>query len=85
MIHVDLQEQAESVLKMLTPREEQIIQMRFAVGDSSERTLEEVGPRFGITRECIRQIEVKPLHKLHHSSRSRKVRAFLEGRTSWND
>jgi RNA polymerase primary sigma factor len=82
---VDLQEQTESVLKTLTPREEQVIKMRFGVGDGSERTLEEVGQSFGVTRERIRQIEAKALYKLRHPSRSRKLRAFLEGRTSWND
>jgi RNA polymerase primary sigma factor len=79
MIDVDLQEQTESVLKTLTPREEQVIKMRFGVGDGGERTLEEVGQRFGVTRERIRQIEAKALRKLRHSSRSRKLRAFLDG------
>jgi RNA polymerase sigma factor (sigma-70 family) len=63
-INEDLQEQTESVLKTLTPREEQVIKMRFGVGDGSERTLEEVGQSFGITRERIRQIEANALHKL---------------------
>jgi len=53
--------------------------MRFGVGDGSEYTLEEVGQRFAISRERIRQIEVKALHKLRHPSRSRHLRAFLEG------
>src|SRR5712692_7817423 len=79
MIDVDLQEQTESVLKTLTPREEQVIKMRFGVGDGSERTLEEVGQSVGVTRERIRQIEAKALHKLRHPSRSRTLRAFLEG------
>jgi len=78
-INVDLQEQTESVLKTLTPREEQIIKMRFGVGDGSERTLEEVGQSFGVTRERIRQIEAKALRKLRHASRSQKLHAFLEG------
>jgi RNA polymerase primary sigma factor len=78
MINVNLQEQTESVLKTLTPREEQVIKMRFGVGDGSERTLEEVGQSLGVTRERIRQIEAKALHKLRHPSRSRKLRAFLE-------
>jgi RNA polymerase primary sigma factor len=52
--------------------------MRFGVGDGSERTLEEVGQSFGVTRERIRQIEAKALHKLRHPSRSRKLRAFVE-------
>ena len=79
MINVDLEEQTESVLKTLTPREEQVIKMRFGIGDGSERTLEEVGQRLGVTRERIRQIEVRALHKLRHSSCSRKLRAFLDG------
>src|SRR5260370_25209288 len=58
MIHVDLQEQTESVLKTLTPREEQVIKMRFGVGDGSERTLEAGGHRFGVTRERLPQSEV---------------------------
>jgi RNA polymerase primary sigma factor len=79
VIDVDLREQTESVLKTLTPREEQVIKMRFGVGDGSERTLEEVSQSFGVTRERIRQIEAKALHKLRHPSRSRKLRAFLDG------
>jgi RNA polymerase primary sigma factor len=78
VIDVDLQEQTESVLKTLTPREETVIKMRFGIGDGSERSLEEVGRSFGVTRERIRQIEAKALHKLRHPSRSRKLRAFLE-------
>jgi RNA polymerase primary sigma factor len=85
VITVDLQVQTESVLKTLTLREEQVIKMRFGVGDGNERTLEEVGQRFGVTRERIRQIEAKALDKLRHPSRSRTLRAFLEARTSWND
>jgi RNA polymerase primary sigma factor len=79
LINADLQEQTESLLKTLTPREEQVIKMRFGVGDSSERTLEEVSQSIGVTRERIRQIEAKALHKLRHPSRSRELRAFLEG------
>ena len=78
VINMDLQEQTESVLKTLTPREEKVIKMRFGVGDGSERTLEEVGQSLGVTRERIRQIEAKALHKLRHASRSRNLRAFLE-------
>jgi RNA polymerase primary sigma factor len=69
------------VLKTLTPREEKVIKMRFGVGDGSEHTLEEVGQSFAVTRERIRQIEAKALRKLRHPSRSRKLKAFLEGRT----
>jgi RNA polymerase primary sigma factor len=81
VINLNLKEQTEAVLKTLTPREEKVIKMRFGVGDGSEHTLEEVGQSFAVTRERIRQIEAKALRKLRHPSRSRKLRAFLEGRT----
>ena len=80
VINLNLQEQTESVLRTLTPREERVIKMRFGVGDGSEHTLEEVGQSFAVTRERIRQIEAKALRKLRHPSRSRKLRAFLDGR-----
>jgi RNA polymerase primary sigma factor len=82
VINLNLKEQTEAVLKTLTPREEKVIKMRFGVGDGSEHTLEEVGQNFAVTRERIRQIEAKALRKLRHPSRSRKLKAFLEGRTS---
>src|SRR5437870_2441891 len=82
VINLNLKEQTDSVLKTLTPREERVIKMRFGVGEGSEHTLEEVGQSFAVTRERIRQIEAKALRKLRHPSRSRKLRAFLEGRTS---
>ncbi len=78
VININLKEQTESVLKTLTPREEQVIKMRFGLGDGSEHTLEEVGQRFSVTRERIRQIEAKALRKLRHPSRSRMLRTFLE-------
>ncbi len=81
VINLNLKEQTESVLRSLTPREEKVIKMRFGVGDGSEHTLEEVGQNFAVTRERIRQIEAKALRKLRHPSRSRKLKAFLEGRT----
>jgi RNA polymerase primary sigma factor len=81
VINLNLKEQTDSVLKTLTPREERVIKMRFGVGDGSEHTLEEVGQNFAVTRERIRQIEAKALRKLRHPSRSRKLRAFLEGRS----
>ncbi len=81
VINLNLKEQTDSVLKSLTPREENVIKMRFGVGDGSEHTLEEVGQNFAVTRERIRQIEAKALRKLRHPSRSRKLKAFLEGRT----
>ena len=79
VINLNLKEQTESVLRTLTPREERVIKMRFGVGDGSEHTLEEVGQSFAVTRERIRQIEAKALRKLRHPSRSRKLRAFLDG------
>ena len=79
VINTNLKEMTEAVLKTLTPREEKVIKMRFGVGDSSEHTLEEVGQSFAVTRERIRQIETKALRKLRHPSRSRKLKAFLEG------
>jgi RNA polymerase primary sigma factor len=81
VINLNLKEQTDSVLRSLTPREEKVIKMRFGVGDGSEHTLEEVGQNFAVTRERIRQIEAKALRKLRHPSRSRKLKAFLEGRT----
>ncbi len=79
VISLNLKEQTASVLKTLTPREEKVIKMRFGLDDGSEHTLEEVGQSFAVTRERIRQIEAKALRKLRHPSRSRKLRAFLEG------
>jgi len=79
IINLNLKEQTQAVLKTLTPREEKVLKMRFGVGDGSEHTLEEVGQSFAVTRERIRQIESKALRKLRHPSRSRLLRAFLEG------
>jgi RNA polymerase primary sigma factor len=81
VINLNLKEQTDDVLKTLTPREERVIKMRFGVGEGSEHTLEEVGQNFAVTRERIRQIEAKALRKLRHPSRSRKLKAFLEGRS----
>jgi RNA polymerase primary sigma factor len=76
----NLREITDEVLATLTPREEKVIKMRFGLGSSgSEHTLEEVGQHFAVTRERIRQIEAKALRKLRHPSRSRKLKAFLEG------
>ncbi|MGE5111864.1 MAG: RNA polymerase sigma factor RpoD [Acidobacteriaceae bacterium] len=79
VINVNLKEQTAQVLRTLTPREEKVIKMRFGLEDGSEHTLEEVGQSFAVTRERIRQIEAKALRKLRHPSRSRKLRAFLDG------
>ena len=72
-----LREQLEEVLKTLTPREEEVLRMRFGLIDGKPHTLEEVGKKFDVTRERIRQIESKALRKLRHPSRSRKLRDFL--------
>jgi RNA polymerase primary sigma factor len=79
VINLNLREQTAAVLKTLTPREEKVLKMRFGVNDGSEHTLEEVGQSFAVTRERIRQIESKALRKLRHPSRSRLLKAFLEG------
>jgi RNA polymerase primary sigma factor len=78
VIVANLKEQTNKVLRTLTPREEQVLKMRFGVGDGSEHTLEEVGRSFNVTRERIRQIESKALRKLRHPSRSKKLRPFLD-------
>ena len=72
-----LREQLEEVLKTLTPREEEVLRMRFGLIDGKPHTLEEVGKKFDVTRERIRQIEAKALRKLRHPSRSKKLRDFL--------
>ena len=78
MIRVNLKEQTAEVLRTLNPREERIIRMRFGLEDGSEHTLEEVGQRFQVTRERIRQIEGKALRKLRNPSRARMLRAFVD-------
>ena len=78
-IGLSLRETMAGVLKKLSPREERIIRMRFGFEDGNQRTLEEVGQVFAVTRERIRQIEAKALRKLRHPSRSSHVRTFLEG------
>ena len=78
VININLKDQTAAVLQSLTDREEQVIRMRFGIGDGSEHTLEEVGQRFSVTRERIRQIEAKALRKLRHPSRTRRLKTFLE-------
>jgi RNA polymerase primary sigma factor len=77
-LSVNLKEKTESALKTLTAREEQVLKMRFGLEDGSERTLEEVGRRFSVTRERIRQIEAKALRKLRQCSHNRILREFRE-------
>ena len=74
----DLKERVREVLKTLAPREEKVLKMRFGIDVASEHTLEEVGKDFSVTRERIRQIEVKALRKLRHPSRSKKLQSFFE-------
>ncbi|MER3439740.1 MAG: RNA polymerase sigma factor RpoD, partial [Chloroflexota bacterium] len=73
-----LREQMEDVLGTLSPREREVLIMRFGLEDGRGRTLEEVGREFGVTRERIRQIEAKALRKLRHPSRAKKLKDFLE-------
>jgi len=77
-IKLNLKERMAAMLKTLTTREEAIIRMRFGLDDGSERTLEEVGRIFAVTRERIRQIEAKALRKLRHPLRSSHFRVFLQ-------
>ena len=73
-----LKEDLAEVLCTLSPRERDVLRLRFGMDDGRQRTLEEVGQLFGVTRERIRQIEAKALRKLRHPSRSRKLKDYLE-------
>jgi RNA polymerase primary sigma factor len=73
-----LKEQISKVLSTLTPREEKVLRLRFGLENGRQRTLEEVGKEFNVTRERIRQIEAKALRKLRHPGRSKKLRDFLD-------
>jgi RNA polymerase primary sigma factor len=79
-VNADLKKQVEAVLCTLNPKEAKIIRRRFGIGEDQTRTLEELGQEFDVTRERIRQIEVKAIRKLKHPSRSHCLRTFLEGR-----
>ena len=72
-----LKDHTENVLKSLTPREEQVLKLRFGIGDGTEHTLEEVGRKMGVTRERVRQIEAQALSRLRHPSIRRKLRDYL--------
>ena len=76
--HTLLREQLEDVLSTLTPREKKVLELRFGLEDGRNRTLEEVGKEFNVTRERIRQIEAKALRKLRHPSRSKRLKDFLD-------
>ena len=78
----DLRQQASQVLQTLSPREEQIVRMRFGIGEESARTLEEVGRSFSVTRERIRQIEASAMRKLRHRSRRTELAGLLDGGTT---
>lgn len=77
MVRVNMKDKTAELLRTLNPREENVIRMRFGLEDGSEHTLEEVGLRFNVTRERIRQIEAKALRKLRHPSRAHRLKAFL--------
>ena len=79
VVNRSLCDQTRKVLATLSPREEQVLRLRFGIGERNDHTLEEVGLRFAVTRERIRQIEAKALRKLRHPSRSRHLRGFFEG------
>lgn len=74
-----LKENLNEVLSTLTERERKIVEMRFGLADGSERTLEEIGKQYNVTRERIRQIEAKALRKMRHPTRLRHLQGFLEG------
>jgi len=77
VVNDDLKEKVREILKTLTPREEKVLKMRFGIDVASEHTLEEVGKDFSVTRERIRQIEVKALRKLRHPSRAKRLESFF--------
>jgi RNA polymerase primary sigma factor len=78
-VQSDLQRQIEKVMGTLSDKEAEIIKRRFGIGDDSSHTLEDVGQKFNVTRERIRQIEAKVLKKLRHPTRSNLLKIFLEG------
>ena len=73
-----LKEQLLDAMKGLTAREEKVLRLRFGLDDGRQRTLEEVGKEFNVTRERIRQIEAKALRKLRHPSRSKKLKDYID-------
>ncbi len=78
LLSQDLMTQVERALATLSPKEKEILRLRFGIGEEGEHTLEEVGKRFAVTRERIRQIEAKALRKLRHPLRGRNLKAFIE-------
>ena len=78
MDQADLRESIDDVLASLTPREEKVIRMRYGIGEPTHYSLEEIGVRFALTRERIRQIEIKALRKLRHARRRTNLESFLD-------
>lgn len=78
VVNTNLSDIIKRVLATLTPREEKVLRMRFGIGEKADHTLEEVGQDFDVTRERIRQIEVKALRKLRHPTRSKNLKNFIE-------
>jgi len=78
VVRQNMAEHVHTILSGLSPREEKVLRMRFGIGVKSDHTLEEVGQEFKVTRERIRQIEVKALRKLRHPSKTQKLKSFLE-------
>jgi RNA polymerase primary sigma factor len=76
--NTELSDRVKNILATLSPREEKIIRLRFGIGEDAEYTLEEIGKRFNVSRERIRQIEKKALNRLRHSSRRDKLKFFLD-------
>jgi len=84
-IQTSLAADATKVLASITPREDRVLRMRFGIGTGDDSALEEVGQQFSVTRERIREIESMALSRLKHPSRSRKLRAFLDGKPLASD
>ena len=78
-VAANLMDTTERVLATLTPREEQVLRLRFGIGESTDHTLEEVGKDFAVTRERVRQIEAQALRKLRHPSRRKRLQSFIDG------
>lgn len=79
MTHASLRDETRKALAMLSPREEQVLRLRFGIGESADHTLEEIGQRFELTRQRIRQIEARALRKLRQPVRNRELKAFSGG------
>ena len=75
-MEISLQEQVEKILDTLTEREKEVIKLYFGIGDETAHTLEEIGQRFNLTRERVRQIKEKALRRLKHCSRSKRLKVY---------